>query len=285
MSSTRPRREGSLTQTPLMAAVRNGHRKITQLLVGRGADVNRATNKGYTALHLATGRGKTAILVALLQGGADLDRRDNEGTSALGFAISSGALSSARELLSRGASVSLDDLTRWILDETINKLLSDDPVLHKLLMDRLDEEIDRLAQLADVSEEHRVRFAAAARKLVESFSPSARKLFVPEGYRPFAGVREDGPALEYLAKWWGPHIQAGKVVSRQNIREVDQRLLLAVYEYARATGTSLDGLLPPARPREDLSGLSAEEKLARKTEQSSRSRPGRRGGGPGPSSV
>ena len=54
---------------------RNGHTEIVQLLLGGGADVDKArTDDGSTPLYKAAGKGHTEIVQLLLGCGADVDK-------------------------------------------------------------------------------------------------------------------------------------------------------------------------------------------------------------------
>jgi ankyrin repeat protein len=69
---------------PLIVAARNGHIKIVELLLLRGADVNvRDKEQGTTALIAAAQQGHKEIVELLLKNGADINARETSGKTAL----------------------------------------------------------------------------------------------------------------------------------------------------------------------------------------------------------
>ena len=84
-------------RTPLMQAAWRGRPAVARALLASGADVNRRSRSGFTALHCATSDLKYGVLPgaegpyvqvvrALLQGGADARARTPRGMTALAFA-------------------------------------------------------------------------------------------------------------------------------------------------------------------------------------------------------
>ena len=73
---------GLLKETPLMRASANGYIDTVQLLVARGADLNRADSGGRTALHYAAESGQHRVVEFLLNAGADPEQRDTWGYTA-----------------------------------------------------------------------------------------------------------------------------------------------------------------------------------------------------------
>ena len=59
--------------TTLHWAASFSSRAMVELLVGRGAELNRTNSEGCTALHDAVGRGDEEVVVALLEAGASHD--------------------------------------------------------------------------------------------------------------------------------------------------------------------------------------------------------------------
>jgi ankyrin repeat protein len=60
--------------TPIIVASQNGHLRVVELLVDTGADCNaRTTDDGLTALLAASNQGHTAIVARLIKDGADVD--------------------------------------------------------------------------------------------------------------------------------------------------------------------------------------------------------------------
>ena len=61
------------SNTTLHWAASFSNRAMVELLVGRGAEVNRTNSEGCTALHDAVGRGDENVVMALLEAGASHD--------------------------------------------------------------------------------------------------------------------------------------------------------------------------------------------------------------------
>lgn len=81
----------SILSTPLIRAIYNGRLEEVRLLVQFGADVNRLSRKGNTALHQAirfTNGNQTELVEFLLKNGADPDIRDGYGATARQYAKS-----------------------------------------------------------------------------------------------------------------------------------------------------------------------------------------------------
>jgi len=72
---------------PLALAARNNNVRIVDLLLKRGANVDKLGEQGETALMWAAGAGNVKVLKRLLELGADLKRRDNDGCDALEYAV------------------------------------------------------------------------------------------------------------------------------------------------------------------------------------------------------
>ena len=92
-------------RTPLHAATKLDRGDVVVLLLGSGADANRADIYGGTALHLAAHAGNLDIVELLLRHGADVNLADNEGWSALHLAAESGRVDAVRLLLERHARI------------------------------------------------------------------------------------------------------------------------------------------------------------------------------------
>lgn len=95
--------------TPLMTAASLGNKKIVELLLDHGADMNLRDNLGYTALHWAAYYNHGAVAEALVKRGALLDIEDREGSTPLILAAYYGHLGTVRVLVEGGARTDVED--------------------------------------------------------------------------------------------------------------------------------------------------------------------------------
>jgi ankyrin repeat protein len=102
LNAQRP--DGSL---PLAAA--NGKLDTLQLLLGKDADINRVTPKGFTPLFFAMSRGNPQAPMMLLDAGADASYVAPDGTSAVQMAIYQKQFSVADALIKRGVDLNAYD--------------------------------------------------------------------------------------------------------------------------------------------------------------------------------
>lgn len=91
-------------ETPLMLAALHNQMEVAEILIERGADVNR---KGWTPLHYAATRGHTAMMRLLLEHSAYIDAESPNGTTPLMMAAFSGTPLSVKLLLEEGADPTL----------------------------------------------------------------------------------------------------------------------------------------------------------------------------------
>lgn len=92
--------------TPLHWAVRAGAMRCVELLVRRGADVNRVNASRRVPLHLAAeadGRHQDAVIRLLASHGADVNAQDRKGRTPLHRATYDGRVAAAEALLEVGA--------------------------------------------------------------------------------------------------------------------------------------------------------------------------------------
>ncbi|GLH04266.1 hypothetical protein R5R35_002258 [Gryllus longicercus] len=93
--------------SPLHWASKEGHQKIVDMLMLRGARIN-ATNRGDdTPLHLAAAHGHQAIVNMLLRNRADINFTNEHGNTPLHYACFWGYHTIAEDLIHHGALVSL----------------------------------------------------------------------------------------------------------------------------------------------------------------------------------
>ncbi|KYQ53727.1 Integrin-linked protein kinase [Trachymyrmex zeteki] len=93
--------------SPLHWCAKEGHIKLAELLVTRGARIN-ATNRGDdTPLHLSSAHGHKEIVQLLLRNRADVNVTNEHGNTALHYACFWGDQAVAEELVAAGALVSI----------------------------------------------------------------------------------------------------------------------------------------------------------------------------------
>ena len=95
--------------TALIVAAGKGHTDIVELLVGAGADVNKADKIGLTALMYAVQDGHADIMKLLFKARADVNQADSGGLTALMLAAEVGDMDIVRLLLEAGADVNKAD--------------------------------------------------------------------------------------------------------------------------------------------------------------------------------
>jgi uncharacterized protein len=78
---------GSNGWTPVMHAIHKHQNEAVTALIDAGADVNRATVAGQTALMMAAGYGYADVVQILLRRGADARIKDANGESAIDWAL------------------------------------------------------------------------------------------------------------------------------------------------------------------------------------------------------
>ncbi len=91
-------------ETPLMMAALKGHQGVAQLLIERGADVNKT---GWAPLHYAATGGHVALIELLLEHHAYIDAESPNGTTPLMMAAQYGTLAAVKALLAAGADPTL----------------------------------------------------------------------------------------------------------------------------------------------------------------------------------
>ncbi|XP_056613035.1 ankyrin repeat and protein kinase domain-containing protein 1 [Triplophysa dalaica] len=95
--------EGQSGRTALHLACLYGYLKIVELLVSKGADVNKTDNQQSTSLHLAADEGHYRVVRLLTQSGADVNAQDERSYSPLHYGATKGYMSICKYLLNNGA--------------------------------------------------------------------------------------------------------------------------------------------------------------------------------------
>jgi ankyrin repeat protein len=95
--------------TPLYVACGKGHVAVARLLLAKGADVNRADKNGATPLYIACLKGHVDAARLVLEKGAEVDRATKDGRTPLQAACHGGHVDAARLLLDDGAALDRAD--------------------------------------------------------------------------------------------------------------------------------------------------------------------------------
>ncbi|XP_067833241.1 transient receptor potential cation channel subfamily A member 1-like [Heptranchias perlo] len=126
--------------TPLLLAAQNGHTKVVQLLLRKGALFVR-DYKCWTSLHYAAFGGYTQTMEVLLQTNITLlDRVDDEGNTALHLAAREGHGSAVCLLLAQGAAITLNKNEASFFHEAIRNKRKD-ATLAIIQSERLNESV------------------------------------------------------------------------------------------------------------------------------------------------
>lgn len=96
-------------RTPLYEACKIGNLRLVQLLLDRGAPINAATERLYTALHIASLNGFADLVAVLVLRGACVDSVDHDGETPIFHAIRTLNPKCVEILLSAGASLTAHD--------------------------------------------------------------------------------------------------------------------------------------------------------------------------------
>uniref|UniRef100_A0A8H7K8A6 Uncharacterized protein n=1 Tax=Bionectria ochroleuca TaxID=29856 RepID=A0A8H7K8A6_BIOOC len=89
-------------QTPLFIAAHKNHKKVVELLLDAGAEIDTPNNAGLTPLNAAADRGNRRIVKLLCRRGANVNLKSNNGRSVLYSAVRNGHFETAEFLISEG---------------------------------------------------------------------------------------------------------------------------------------------------------------------------------------
>jgi ankyrin repeat protein len=95
--------------TPLHIAARNGQKKVVELYLTKGADINEKADDGTTALHQAVSRWHQNVAEVLLNRGADINIKNTQGRTALHNAAKAGNKDMVELLIIKGADLNIID--------------------------------------------------------------------------------------------------------------------------------------------------------------------------------
>uniref|UniRef100_A0A1A9VJN9 ANK_REP_REGION domain-containing protein n=1 Tax=Glossina austeni TaxID=7395 RepID=A0A1A9VJN9_GLOAU len=98
---------------PLHYAAENGHKEIVNALIENGADVNAVGEDEWTPLHYAAVEGHTEIVNALIAKGADVNAVNQNGSTPLHFAAVGDHTEIVNALIEKGADVNAVNQNGW----------------------------------------------------------------------------------------------------------------------------------------------------------------------------
>jgi ankyrin repeat protein len=101
------------TRTALHKAAEHGHRAVVGVLLQRGANIAAQDDRGATALHEASAHGHEAVVVLLLEEGAGCTTTDNRGGTALHVAARHGHACVIQRLINYGVDFMARDASQW----------------------------------------------------------------------------------------------------------------------------------------------------------------------------
>ncbi|KAF7852265.1 hypothetical protein BT93_L5402 [Corymbia citriodora subsp. variegata] len=167
----------SLGHSPLEAAAAAGQTLIAELLLARGASIERSEKSNRGPVHLATGGEHTEVLKLLLLKGADLSALTKDGKTALHIAVEEQRRDCARLLLSGGAKTDVHDGKDGDTPLHIAASYGDEGMVKLLLQKGANKDIrNKCGKTAyDVAAEHGHAKLFDALKLGDRLCTAARK--------------------------------------------------------------------------------------------------------------
>jgi len=121
-------KKGWADDTPLYIACKNGNKEIAELLIEQNANLNSKNDRGYTSLMITIEIGHTEIAELLIDKGADINVRDLRKNSPLMLTLQLGYEKLAKKLLDKGATINIknnDGMTPllWVLEKGFLKIV------------------------------------------------------------------------------------------------------------------------------------------------------------------
>lgn len=233
--------------TGLMIAAWTGNIPMMELLVARGADVNRRNELGETALMHAAWRGQVAAMRWLIDKGALVDSPPMH-WGALHYAAFSGHAEAATLLLEYGADINARStngssvlmMAVYEGHEALAKLLLERGADPRLKNDRGDGALEwafkfkhlGIARLVANSQE----FAAAANRPPVHWGDAVRSQAAPPGGPPAAAADPQAEKIEELVRMRNTLAQRGM---KSAVEKLDRRIATLRMQRARAYLDSL----------------------------------------------
>ena len=98
-----------LYTTPLMIAALKGHKDVVNLLLNKGAEIDKGDDYDRTSLHVAATWGNLHVVELLLEGGAQHNSRTRDGLTPLHWAAEGGHKDVVEVLIDYGTDVDIKD--------------------------------------------------------------------------------------------------------------------------------------------------------------------------------
>jgi len=105
--------KGILGRTALLAACKNGHLQVAELLLASGAKFELADDFGWTPLYAASTNGHVGVVKLLVEKGANLEAENNHGWTAINGASTKGHAQVVELLIKKGANFEAKSRDGW----------------------------------------------------------------------------------------------------------------------------------------------------------------------------